>query len=254
MARQPVTRPVVTSIQDRFIAELIGAFLLTFVGSGGVAVGLMILHNSGQSLITQPSTILVFALANGLALFVAVSVVGRISGAHVNPAVTLGLASIGRFPWEDVFPYILAQFLGAILGAGAVLLVYGTLPAHVANLGAPALGVNISLWQGLAGEALGAFILVLAVAATYADERAVAGWAGLTIGMALAAGILVIGFATGGAFNPARSFGPDLVSLFSGGSVNWTAYLVCYLVGPLIGGVAAAFAYRYVSHLPRPRR
>jgi glycerol uptake facilitator protein len=252
VARQPITRPVVTSIQDRFIAELVGTFLLTFVVAGAVSTGLTILHNSGQ--MVRGSDILVFALANGLALFAAVSIFGRVSGAHVNPAVTLGLASIGRFPWEDVFPYILAQFLGAILAAGGVLVIYGTLPARVANLGGPRLGVNISIWQGLAGEALGAFILVLAVVATAVDERATPGWAGLAIGMALAAGVLVIGYATGGSFNPARAFGPDLLSMFTGGSVNWLAYLVCYLVGPLIGGVAAAFAYRYVARLPRPRR
>jgi len=252
VARQPVTRPVVTSIQDRFIAELIGTFLLTFVVAGALAAGLTILHNTSQML--RESDILVVALANGFALFTAISIFGRISGAHVNPAVTLGLASIGRFPWEDVFPYILAQFLGAILAAGAIIGLYGTLPVRVANLGAPALGVNISLWQGLFGEALGAFFIVLTVLATAVDERATPGWAGLAIGMALASGVLVIGYATGGSFNPARAFGPDLLSMFTGGSVNWPAYLVCYLVGPLIGGVAAAFAYRYVARLPRPRR
>src|SRR5262249_26239920 len=156
--------------------------------------------------------ILFFGLASGLALFVALAIFGRVSGAHVNPAVTLGLAGIGRFPWEDVFPYILAQFLGAIVGAGAILVLYGTLPGHVANLGAPTLGVNISFWQGLVGEALGAFILVLAYVATMVDERATPGWAALAVGMALAASILVIGYATGGSFNPARAFGPDLLS------------------------------------------
>jgi glycerol uptake facilitator protein len=251
VARQPVTRPVVTSIQDRFIAELIGTFLLTFVSAGAVSVAAMMLHNSAQ--MSRPSDLLFFALAYGLALFAIIATFSRISGAHLNPIVTLALASIGRFPWEDVFPYVLAQFLGAIIAPGAILLVYGTLPTRVANLGAPALGMHISMWQGLAAEAIGGFFWVLAFMATWVDERATPGWAGLAIGMAVAASVLVVGYATGGSFNPARSLGPDLISQFTGGSVNWLAYLVSYLVGPLIGGIVAAFAYRYIARLPRPR-
>jgi glycerol uptake facilitator protein len=89
--------------------------------------------------------------------------------------------------------------------------------------------------------------------ATWVDERAPAGWAGLAVGLAVAASVLVLGYAAGGSFNPARAFGPDLLSLFTGGSVDWLAFLVSYLVGPLIGALAAAFAYRYIASMPRPR-
>ena len=255
MARQPSTRPVVAPIQERFVAELIGTFLLTFIGGGAIVVVAMLLHNTGQ--LSRPSDIPLIALAHGLALFIIVSVFGRVSGAHVNPAVTLALASIRRFPWEDVFPYVLAQFLGAILGAAAILLSYGTLPLRQGALGAPTLNVNVSVWQGLVVEALGTFILVIAVIATAADERAAPGWAPLAIGMALTTAILGLGYATGAGVNPARTFGPYLLDQFLAAPADaggfWLAYFVSYLLGPIIGGLIAAFAYQFVARLPKAR-
>jgi glycerol uptake facilitator protein len=252
VARQPITRPAYATIQERFLAELIGTFLLTFVGGAAVTAEALLLHVG--NLPGNPSGVLIFAFAHGLALFVIVSAFGRVSGAHVNPAVTLALASVQRFPWEDVLPYLLAQFIGATLGAAAILLPYGTALVQVTRLGAPGLNTGISIWQGLASEALGAFILVTAVIATAVDERATPGWAGLAIGMALAAGILALGYVSSGSFNPARTFGPDLISMFFGAQVDWLAYLVSYLVGPILGGVIAVFVYRFVARLPRARR
>ena len=100
-------------------------------------------------------------------------------------------------------------------------------------------------------EAIGAFILVLTVVGAAVDNRAPAGWASLTIGFALAAVIMAIGPATGAAVNPARALGPDLVNIFFGVKVDWGTYVVGYLVGPLIGGVAAAFLYGFIARLPR---
>jgi glycerol uptake facilitator protein len=238
------------SLVERFLAELVGAFLLVFVGGGAVTISALTLHSSKAPF--GMADLLLIALAHGLALFVIVLVFGKISGAHVNPAVTLALASIGRFPWEEVFAYILGQFVGAILGALAILAVYGRLAATVGGLGRPSLATNTGLIQGAVIEAFGAFILVLAIVATAIDSRAPAGWAGLAIGMALAAAILFLGPATGAAVNPARAFGPDLVSIFFGApSVDWVAYIVCYLIGPIVGGVAAAWLYAYVARLPR---
>ncbi len=238
------------SLVERFLAELVGTFLLVFVGGGAVTVTALTLHNTKAS--SSMADLLLIALAHGLALFVIVLVFGKISGGHVNPAVTLSLAFIGRFPWEEVFAYIVGQFVGAVLGALALLAVYGKLAATVGGLGRPALATNTSLLQGAVIEALGAFILVLAIVATAIDSRAPAGWAGLAIGMALAAAIFVLGPATGAAVNPARAFGPDLVSvLFGAKAVDWTAYIVCYLIGPIVGGAVAAWLYAYVARLPR---
>jgi glycerol uptake facilitator protein len=242
------------TLGERSMAEMMGTFLLTFVG-GGVAADIALLHrNTTHAAAVPTSELLLVALAHGLILFVIVLVFGKISGAHVNPAVTLSLATVGQFKWSDVPGYLIAQFVGAILGALAIMIPFGQDIAKLGLLGRPGLAPNTSLIAGLLGEALGAAILVLAVVAVAADGRAPAGWAGLGIGMALAAAIMFIGPATGAAVNPARAFGPDVISIFFGApSVDWVAYIVCFLIGPIVGGVGAAWLYARVSRLPRPR-
>jgi glycerol uptake facilitator protein len=231
---------------QRGLAEALGTFILVFVGSGtATAAALLFRLNPTVSL-------LLVALGLGLALFVGIAAVGKISGGHYNPAVTIGLAAVGRFDWMDVPGYLVAQVVGAILGALAILIVYGQLGARVAGLGAPGLAPSINIVQGLFIEGLGTAILVLAIMGTAVDTRAVAGWAPLTIGLTLTVVIIFIGAATGGSVNPARALGPDLVAIFFGFPVNWLAYVVSYLVGPLLGGIVGAFAYAAVTGLPRP--
>lgn len=244
MVRQP-------TLVERFLAEALGTFLLVFIGGGAAALA-GILAARGQS--TGMANLLLVALAHGLVLFVIVQVVGKISGAHVNPAVTLGLAAIGRFPWSDVLAYVLGQAVGAVVGAAAILIVYGQAAAILGHLGAGSLAANTSMVQGMVIEALGAAILVLAIMGTAVDSRAPAGWAGLTIGLSLGAIIMFLGPATGAIVNPARDFGPALVDFFAGVKVDWVQFLVVYLIGPIIGGVAAAFAYVYIARPPRPKR
>src|SRR5258708_20721795 len=215
---------------ERFAAELLGTFLLVFVGAGAAASATLLLNRT-----KQPSTmadVLLVARAHGLVLFIMVMIVGRVAGAHVNPAVTLGLASIGRFPWEEVIGYVVAQLIGAIAGAAAILIVYGKLAATVGHLGAPALATNTNLLQRFFIEGLGTFILVLTIVAAAVDKPAPVGLDGLAIGMALAAVILFLGPASGATVNPARALGPDLASgLFFGASVRWLAHLICFLPG-----------------------
>ena len=237
------------TLVERFFAEALGAFLLTFIGGGAAAELGQQLHMTGRAF--NLADFLLVALAHGFALFIAVIIVGKISGAHCNPAVTLGLASIGRLPFEDVPAYIVGQVVGAVIAALGILVVYGRNAATIGNLGAPSLSFHTSVFQGMVIEAIGAFILVLAVVGSAVDSRAPAGWAGLTIGLALAAIIMVIGPATGAAVNPARAFGPDLLDAFFGGHVDWGTYFVSYLIGPIIGGVAAAYLYSFISRLPR---
>jgi glycerol uptake facilitator protein len=239
------------TLGERCMAELMGAFLLTFVG-GGVAADAALLQRNTHTGPLPTADLLLIALAHGLILFVIVLVFGKISGAHVNPAVTLGLASVGQFKWSDVPGYLISQFVGAVLGALAILIPFGRDIAKVGHLGRPELAAHTSLVAGLVAEALGAAILVLAVVATAADKRAPVGWAGMTIGLALATAIMFIGPATGAAVNPARAFGPDFISIFFGApSVDWVAYIVCYLIGPIVGGIGVAWLYARISRLPR---
>lgn len=243
------------TLGERCTAEALGAFLLTFVG-GGVAADVALLQRNAHTGPLPTSDLLLVALAHGLILFVIVLVFGKISGAHANPAVTIGLATAGQFKWSDVPGYLIAQFVGAIFGALAIMIPFGKDIATAANtyLGRPGLSPNTGLIAGLLGEALGAAILVLAVVATAADNRAPVGWAGLAIGMALTTAIMLIGPATGAAVNPARAFGPDIISvLFGAKGVDWVAYIVCYLIGPILGGAGVAWLYARISRLPKPR-
>lgn len=235
---------------ERFLAEALGTFLLVFIGAGTATVAA--LSNLTPHLSAAASLTLV-ALAHGLALFIIVLIVGRVSGAHVNPAITLGLAINGHFAWEDVPAYLVGQIVGAVIGAAAILIVYGKQAATIGHLGAPALATNTNIWQGLIIEGIGAGILMLAIVATAIDTRAIPGWAGLTIGLSLGAIIMVIGPATGAAVNPARAFGPDFVDFLFGVKVDWLAYVVSYLIGPILGATGAAALYGMIAHYRTPR-
>ena len=127
------------------------------------------------------------AMAFGLTLVAIVGSLGQVSGAHVNPAVTLGLAVARKFPWRDVAPYWAAQFAGAIVAAVAVWAAYGHGAYMDAHLGAPAPANGAGAMQVLLVEALIAFILVLTVIATTTDPRVPPGTAAIAIGFALAA-------------------------------------------------------------------
>jgi glycerol uptake facilitator protein len=204
-------------------------------------------HNGGFP--ATAAELLLVALGLGFGLFIAVMLFGRISGGHINPAVTIGLAATGNFAWGDVLPYIIAQVAGAIVGALGIAIIYGRVASTVGQLGAPSLSSATSVWQGFIAELVGAGILMLAVFAMAVDKRAPGGWAGLVIGLTLAAAILMLGPATGGSLNPARAFGPDLVNIFFGTPVNWGDFILCYTVGPILGMVGAAFLYRYIAQL-----
>jgi glycerol uptake facilitator len=239
---------------ERILAELIGTFLLVFVGGGTAAAAAIALAHAKQTSTSASADLVLVALAHALILFIIVLTIGKVSGAHVNPAITIGLAAIGRFPWTEVIGYLVGQVIGAIAGAAAILIVYGADAAKLGHLGGPSLAVNTNLLQGFLIEGIGTAILVFAVVGTAVDARSPAGWAGLTIGLALGAIIMFLGPASGATVNPARAFGPDLVSVFFGVSVDWVQFIVAYLLGPIVGGIGAAALYAYVAHLPRLKR
>jgi glycerol uptake facilitator protein len=218
---------------EALMAEVLGTFLLVFIG-GGAGV----LAPAAQGTI-------IAALAHGFALFIAISVIGRISGGHVNPAVTISLASVGRFPWAQVPWYIIAQFGGAILAAFGVEALYGK-SASIAPVIAPGVGGGTAF----GAEAFGAAILVIAVVAAAADPRLNLpnGWAAWVIGIALASAIFVVGPITGAAVNPALALGPYIVDWIEGTLQNfgWVQFFV-YGIGPIVGGVIIAGLYRFMA-------
>lgn len=176
------------------------------------------------------------ALAFGLVLVALVGALGHTSGCHVNPAVTLGLASIGKFPWRYVPAYLAAQLLGAVLAAFALLGAYGPRARTEANLGATAPAPDATDLQTFLMEILIGFLLVFVIVAVTTDPRVTQVPAAVCIGFALAACVLVAGPVSGGAANPARALGPMIVALEF-------PSLLSYVVGPIVGGVLAAVFY-----------
>lgn len=223
-----------TALTGALVAELVGTFLLVFVGAGTAVAMTLATPASGAN-------VTAIALAFGLAVLVAVYAFGHVSGAHINPTVTIALAAVRRFPWRAVPGYLAAQFAGAILASIVLWLLFGGRGRDEVALGATTIGPRGALAAFLAEVILG-LVLVLVVLATVTDRRANPATSGLAIGLTIAAGIYVTLDVSGGSFNAARSLGPMIVSWqFSG----WWVYLIA----PLLGGVLGAFLYeRLLRH------
>ncbi len=219
------------------IAELVGTFILVFTGTAVVAAAVLLRPTAGPGIYDS----LAVALAFGLALTAIVAAIGHVSGAHVNPAITLGLAATNKFPWQYVPFYVGAQLLGGILGAAGTWIAYGSEARRLVGLAATIPAENVGDLQALVVEILVTFILMFVVISVATDDRAPAGVAPLAVGFALACGVLIAGPVTGGSLNPARTLGPMILA------GEFTAVWV-YIVGPIIGAVLAALLYnRFVS-------
>ena len=219
------------------VAELIGTFILVYTGCAVATAA--VLQSSTAGPLSYNS--LAVALAFGLALTIVVAAIGHVSGAHVNPAVTLGLAATNKFPWQFVPIYVGAQLVGAILGAIAVWITYGELGRELADVAATFPAEDVGDIQAFAVEVLVTFILVLVVISVATDDRAPAGVAPLAVGFALACGVLIAGPVTGGSLNPARTLGPMILA------GRFDAVWV-YILAPIVGAVLAAFVYdRFAS-------
>lgn len=215
-----------------FVAELIGTFALVFVGS---AVGL---YDAG---------LVAIALAHGLTLAVFAYTLGHISGTHINPAVTFGLALNGTLRWGEAAVYWIAQFAGAVLAALVLNTVVGAVnPQAFAAAQTRGVLTDQFPYYALAVEAVLTFFLVTTVLQTAVAGKAgpMAGWA---IGTALTIAILAGGPLTGASLNPARTFGPAAVA---GTARNGMMYLI-YFLGPLLGAAVAVGAYRLLE-TPEP--
>ena len=229
-----------------FAAEVIGTALLIILGDGVVA-GVLLNKTKAQN-----SGWIVITTGWAMAVAVAVYAVGRISGAHLNPAITLGLALVGKFAWSDVPRYIGAQFIGAFLGAVIVWLAY---LAHWPETESQASKLSVFSTipairrcpLNLLTEIIGTFVLVFGVLAILANAGpAQSGLTPLLIGLLVWGIGLSLGAPTGYAINPARDLGPRLAHALlpipGKGSSDW-GYSWVPVVGPLIGGAIGAAAY-----------
>ncbi|CEH30974.1 glycerol transporter [Aneurinibacillus migulanus] len=230
-----------------FLGEIVGTMLLIILGDGvvgGVVLNKTKAHNAGWIVIT---------LGWGLAVAMAAYAVGGISGAHLNPALTIGLAIVGQFPWADVPMYIVAQIIGAFLGAVVVWLHY--LPHwKVTESPADKLGVFATApaiphrAANLISEIIGTFVLVLGILAIGANKFA-DGLNPFVVGFLIVSIGLSLGGTTGYAINPARDFGPRLahavLPIAGKGPSNW-GYAWIPIAGPVIGGALGALFYKLV--------
>jgi aquaporin TIP len=213
----------------RGVAEFVGTFALIFIACGGAAYA---------------RTATDLALANGLVIAVMVSSVGFISGGFFNPAVTLGFLITRRISAVLACWYWLVQFGGAALAALLVAWVLPSGPENASNLGVPALGSGIGSGAGVVVEAVITFFLVWVIFATAVDPRgAFKQISGLAIGFTIAFGVLMAYGLTGGAMNPARALGPQLIG------DHWAHWWVWY-IGPFAGAVIAASVYELLYLRP----
>lgn len=227
-------------MSKRLGAEFIGTFWLVFGGCGS-AVLAAAFPNVGIGLLGV-------ALAFGLTVMTMAYAIGHVSGCHLNPAVSFGLWAGGRFPAKDLLPYIIAQVLGGILGAGILYLIAsGQAGFDVASNGLASNGYGAhspggySMLAGLVAEVVLTFMFIFIIMGA-TDKRAPAGFAPIAIGLALTL-IHLIGIpVTNVSVNPARSTGP---ALFVGGWAIQQLWL--FWLAPIVGGLLAGFAYPRIA-------
>jgi glycerol uptake facilitator protein len=227
-----------------WVAEIIGTMILVLLGDGVVA-NVVLGRTKGQA-----SGWIVITTGWAMAVAMAVYAVGRISGAHINPAVTIALAAVGKFPWSDVPLYIVGQFIGAFIGAVLVWLAYYP---HWAETPDPALkravfctAPNIRNYPlNFITEVIGTFMLVFGVLAIVANNLP-AGWVPLLVGFLVWAIGLSLGGPTGYAINPARDLGPRIahavLPIPGKGDSDW-GYSWVPVVGPIVGGLIGALLF-----------
>lgn len=225
---------------QKLTAEFLGTGFLVFIGVGSVPATLMVNGNAPFTM----ADLGVISLAFATVVIVTVYVFGYISGNHINPAVTIGLAVSGKVPWRDVPAYLAAQALGAVAGSFAIVGVLGKKASDL-GLGVANYGPTIPVWQAFTAEFIGTFILVFAVFGVI-HRKAAPGFAGLAIGFVVFAVIIVVAPATSASINPARTTGPMLVQQILGGTVKWEQWPV-YMIAELLAGAAAALVFGVIS-------
>ncbi|MCQ2115827.1 MAG: aquaporin [Bacteroidales bacterium] len=207
----------------KYLAEMVGTMVLTLMGCGtAVFVGC-----------GEPAGVAATALAFGLSVIAMAYTIGGISGCHINPAITLGVALSGRMSWKDACGYWCGQFLGGIIGAAVLFAICAV--AGVEMGGANGVANAGGVWGACLVEVVATFIFVLVVLGATDEKKGAGNLAGLAIGLTLVLVHLVCINLTGTSVNPARSFGP---ALFVGGAALKDVWV--FIVAPLVGAALSA--------------
>ena len=221
----------------KYIAECVGTFVLTFLGCG---TAMFLGCNTPAGLVGT-------AMAFGLAVVAMAYTIGGISGCHINPAITLGVALSGRMSWKDACGYWVGQIIGGILAGAVLLLVANTVTpelgnftgANPAGLGANGVAHAGGVWGACLVEVIATFLFVLVVLGTTDSKVGAGNFAGLAIGLTLILIHLVCINLTGTSVNPARSIGP---ALFAGADALKDLWV--FICAPLAGGALSALAWK----------
>jgi glycerol uptake facilitator protein len=241
-------------LMKRCIAELAGTALLVYFGAGAAAVTLMIARGTDTGTPFNIGIGALGGLADWLAIGMAFAIViaaviysmGRISGAHINPAVTIALWATKRFPAGEAGAYIIAQLIGGAAGSLLFAASAGMDAVTIGGLGATAPFPGIGYGQAILAEAIGTFVLMMVIMGIAVDKRAPQGFAGIIIGLTVGGVITSTGNIAGASLNTARTFGPYLIDSVLGGPGLWQ-YFPIYVIGPIAGAVVAAFFYDYLA-------
>ncbi|KAK7273351.1 hypothetical protein RIF29_14400 [Crotalaria pallida] len=214
----------------KVFAEIIGTYLLVFVGSGSAAMNAI-----DENKVSK----LAASLAGGFIVTVMIYSIGHISGAHMNPAVSLAFAAVRHFPWKQVPFYVAAQLTGAISASFTLRVLLE--PARQIGATSPS-GSNI---QALIMEMVATFTMVFISTAVAYDTKAIGELAGVAVGSSVSIASIVAGPISGGSMNPARTLGPAIASASYKGI--WV-----YVVGPVIGALLGAWSYTAIQETEKP--
>lgn len=219
-----------------YLAEAIATYGLVFFGPLSV---ILAISSFGESLTTQ--SVLFISLAHGGAIALMIYAFGHVSGAHINPAVTIPMMITEKIGITDGIGYIISQLIGAIAAAATLKVILPELGAKVnfGTQGGPSDLLNNSISSGFAVEAILTFFLVLVIFMTAVHKKASPGWHGFTIGGMIFLIHLIAVLLTGASVNPARTFGPALISGF------WEFHWL-YWAAPILGGIVAGLIMNYV--------
>ncbi|QRF74803.1 Aquaporin AqpM [Thermoplasmatales archaeon] len=218
------------------LAELIGTYIFVLFGPGSIVAFIAAFNQTLNS-----STLFFSAITFGLGISIGIMAVANISGGHVNPAVTVAMFISGRFPGKYVIQYIVAQLLGAVLASATIGLMFGYNVANSVQFGATIPGIR-GPWIALLGEFIMTFFFLWTIMGVTSRTQNTAIIA-VTIGIYVSIMIFMLATISGGSINPARSFGPAVLSgiLLKGQYYQWI-----YWVAPILGGSLGALAYKYM--------
>lgn len=223
-----------------YVAEFVGTFALVFFITAAVSLYVSPAPAGGPPPFIDFS---VLGLVHVFVLFMLIQTLAVVSGAHFNPAVTVALTALRQIRPVDAVIYVVSQLAGAVAGALVTKALLNEFKnADAVNYGATLMSDKIGekVGLGMLAEGLGTFFLVWAIVGVAVNPRAAKDWAAFTIGATLGLAVMVIAPLTGAGFNPARSFGPALVSGEFGGAGD---FILVYVLAPVIGALLAAVAY-----------